>query len=54
MIATARSEAMLQDLAKQGFQAEQLDVTDQESIAACKERVDKSAGGKLDILINNA
>lgn len=54
MLATARSEEMLQGLTNDGFRAVALDVTDQASIERCKKEVDEITGGKLDILINNA
>lgn len=37
-----------------GMSAVQLDVTDAESIAACKAEVAKITDGQLDILVNNA
>ena len=54
VIATARSDKTLEELAAQGLSTAQLDVTDKESIASCKQTVEKMTGGKLDILVNNA
>lgn len=55
MIATARNPAVLTEFTnKPGYTCLQLDVTDQNSIAACAEQVAKLTGGKLDILVNNA
>lgn len=42
------------DLAAMGMSTAQLDVTDKDSIAACKAEVAKMTGGRLDILVNNA
>ena len=41
-------------MAAQGLSTAQLDVTSQESIAACKAEVEKLTNGRLDILVNNA
>jgi len=54
VIATARNPDVLKDLAAQGLSTAQLDVTNQESIAACKAEVEKLTNGRLDILVNNA
>ncbi|KAF5134758.1 NADPH-dependent 1-acyldihydroxyacetone phosphate reductase [Metarhizium anisopliae] len=54
VIATARKPEALQALRELGMSAVQLEVTDAESIAACKAEVDKITVGKLDILVNNA
>ncbi|KAH0601835.1 hypothetical protein MHUMG1_00714 [Metarhizium humberi] len=54
VIATARKPEALQALRELGMSAVQLEVTNAESIAACKAEVDKITGGKLDILVNNA
>ncbi|VUC23253.1 unnamed protein product [Clonostachys rosea] len=54
VIATARNPAVLEELTRQGFTAVRLDVTNQESIAQCKQEVEKLTGGRLDILVNNA
>ncbi|KAF2268081.1 NAD(P)-binding protein [Lojkania enalia] len=54
VIATARNEALLQELRSQGMSAVQLDVTNDASIATCRNEVCKLVDGKLDILINNA
>lgn len=55
VIATARNPSVLADFAgRPGFTCLQLDVTDENSIAACKEEVVSLTGGKLDILVNNA
>lgn len=39
---------------KLGMSAVALEVTDQQSIDACKEEVTKICDGRLDILVNNA
>lgn len=52
----AKGKAIVQELSAQGFQnikAIEIDVTNQESISAAKNIVEKEQG-KLDILINNA
>lgn len=55
VIATARNPSVLADFAdKPGYTCLQLDVTDEESITACRDEVVKLTGGKLDILVNNA
>ena len=54
VIATARSEAIIEHLASLGYHAVQLDVTDAASIDACREIVVGLTGGRLDILMNNA
>lgn len=55
VIATARNPAVLADFAgKPGFTCLQLDVTDEKSIAACRDEVASLTGGSLDILVNNA
>lgn len=46
---------MLADFAgKPGFTCLELDVTNEKSIAACRDEVVSLTGGKLDILVNNA
>ncbi|KAL0765980.1 hypothetical protein CaCOL14_011178 [Colletotrichum acutatum] len=45
---------VIAELAAEGFDALQLDVTSEESIAACHKQVQDITGGKLDILVNNA
>ncbi|KAI1416430.1 NAD(P)-binding protein [Hypoxylon sp. FL1857] len=54
VIATARNPKVMADLAELGMSTVQLDVTNQESIAACHKEVEGLTGGKLDILVNNA
>lgn len=54
VIATARNPDVLEDMAAQGMSTLPLDVTSQESIAACKAEVEKITNGRLDILVNNA
>lgn len=54
MIATARSQQVLDQLAHEGFAAVQLDVAKSDSISACRELVGELVDGKLDILVNNA
>ncbi|KAL6863654.1 hypothetical protein J3F83DRAFT_745174 [Trichoderma novae-zelandiae] len=54
VIATARNVDVLKDLAAMGMSAVQLDVTNQDSINACRDEVAIITGGKLDILVNNA
>ncbi|EJT70131.1 hypothetical protein GGTG_12304 [Gaeumannomyces tritici R3-111a-1] len=54
VIATARRPEALKELTDKGLAAVALEVTDADSIAACKDEVAKLTGGKLDILVNNA
>lgn len=54
VFATARKVGVLDDLASMGMITLQLDVTNDESIQAAKERVAELAHGKLDVLVNNA
>ncbi|KAL6825552.1 hypothetical protein V8C43DRAFT_272810 [Trichoderma afarasin] len=54
VIATARNPDVLKDLAAMGMSAVQLDVTNGDSIRACKAEVANITGGKLDVLVNNA
>ncbi|KAK1989346.1 hypothetical protein LZ30DRAFT_136882 [Colletotrichum cereale] len=54
VIATARREDVVAELVAEGFDALQLDVTSEESIAACHKQVQDRTGGSLDILVNNA
>ncbi|RFU81088.1 1-acyldihydroxyacetone-phosphate reductase [Trichoderma arundinaceum] len=50
----ARNVDVLKELADKGMSAVQLDVTNQDSINACKAEVASITGGRLDILVNNA
>ncbi|PSR84240.1 hypothetical protein BD289DRAFT_263886 [Coniella lustricola] len=55
VIATARNPAVLAEFSEvPGFSCLQLDVTDEASIAACRDQVAQLTGGRLDILVNNA
>lgn len=54
VIASARRPEVLKELADKGIATVQLDVTNKDSIAQCKEEVTKLTGGKLDFLVNNA
>ncbi|SPO04827.1 related to 1-acyldihydroxyacetone-phosphate reductase [Cephalotrichum gorgonifer] len=54
VVVTARRPEVLKEMADMGMTALPLDVTDAESIAACKEEVSALTGGKLDFLVNNA
>ncbi|KAL0943246.1 short chain dehydrogenase/reductase [Colletotrichum truncatum] len=54
VIATARREDVIAELVAEGFDALKLDVTSEESIAACRKQVQNITGGRLDILVNNA
>ncbi|KAK5996602.1 Short-chain dehydrogenase virD [Cladobotryum mycophilum] len=54
VIATARKASALQSLTDLGMSAISLEVTNPESIAACKAEVETITGGRLDVLINNA
>ncbi len=54
VFATARSLAKIEPLIAKGIEILELDVTKSESIAAVKEEVKKTTGGKLDFLVNNA
>ncbi|RYO94792.1 hypothetical protein DL764_007770 [Monosporascus ibericus] len=53
VIATARNKDTLAQLASSGMSPVELDVTDSNSIAACREQVDGMID-KLDVLVNNA
>lgn len=54
VIATARRPEVLRDLSDLGLTTLPLDVTNPESIAACKKNVNELTGGRLDFLVNNA
>ncbi|KAL8919699.1 MAG: hypothetical protein Q9208_006652 [Pyrenodesmia sp. 3 TL-2023] len=54
VVGTARKESVLADLRHKGMSAVRLEMTDEASIAACRDEVGKLVDGKLDILINNA
>ncbi|WQF79073.1 Putative short-chain dehydrogenase/reductase SDR, NAD(P)-binding domain superfamily [Colletotrichum destructivum] len=54
VIATARRPEVLKDLSDLGLTTLPLDVTNAESIAACKKNVTELTGGRLDFLVNNA
>ncbi len=54
VIATARNPAVLEGMAAPLMTTLQLDVTDAASIARCRDQVAELAGGRLDILVNNA
>ncbi|KAG5984817.1 hypothetical protein E4U55_003035 [Claviceps digitariae] len=54
VIATARRPEVLRTLQEAGMTAVELEVTDADSIAACKAQVAEMTGGRLDILVNNA
>ncbi|KAL1893362.1 NADPH-dependent 1-acyl dihydroxyacetone phosphate reductase [Sporothrix stenoceras] len=54
VIASARRPEVLKELEAKGIATVQLDVTNKDSIAQCKEEVSKMTGGKLDFLVNNA
>jgi 1-acylglycerone phosphate reductase len=54
VFATARTPAVIADLAGPNISVLQLDVTDSASISNCQSEVDRIASGRLDILINNA
>jgi NAD(P)-dependent dehydrogenase (short-subunit alcohol dehydrogenase family) len=54
VIATARSDAVVQHLTNLGYFAVQLDVTDAASIDRCREVVVGLTGARLNILVNNA
>ncbi|KAK1975130.1 short chain dehydrogenase [Colletotrichum cereale] len=54
VIATARRPEVLQDLSDLGLTTLPLDVTNAESIAACKKSVAELTEGRLDFLVNNA
>jgi 1-acylglycerone phosphate reductase len=54
VIATARRAEVLKEMEDMGMTTIALDVTDADSIAACKEKVSDLTGGKLDYLVNNA
>jgi len=54
VIATARSDAVVEHLTGLGYDAMKLDVTDATSIDRCRGIVVGLTGGRLDILVNNA
>ena len=54
VISTVRKQSVLEQLREKGFVAVLLDVTDEASIARCRDEVEKLIDGKLDILVNNA
>jgi len=54
VIATARRVEVIEDLRAEGIDILQLDVTDMESIRACRAEVERLTKGGLDILVNNA
>ena len=54
VISTVRKENLLEQLREKGFSAVLLDVTDEGSIARCRDEVEKMVDGKLDVLVNNA
>ena len=54
MIATARRPQLLDELKEQGMTTLELDVTNSQSIEACRNSVADLTGGRLDILVNNA
>lgn len=54
MIASARSKSVLSDLEAMGIDTVSLDVTNRESIEEARGAVERLAGGRLDILVNNA
>jgi NADP-dependent 3-hydroxy acid dehydrogenase YdfG len=54
VFATARNLTTIQHLLDQGLDTVQLDVADSRSIDAAVKHVQEAAGGKLDMLVNNA
>jgi 1-acylglycerone phosphate reductase len=54
VIASARRPEVLDDCQALGLETVHLDVTDEESIKAARDRVNELTNGKLDILVNNA
>lgn len=54
VISTVRKESLLEQLRSKGLSAVLLDVTDEASIAKCRDQVEKMVDGRLDILVNNA
>lgn len=54
VFATARNDADLDRLARDGYEPVRLELADSESIAACAEETLNRCGGKLDALFNNA
>jgi hypothetical protein len=54
VFATARNLDTVQHLKELGCEVYKLDVTDEESVQSAVEFVEKRAGGKLGILVNNA
>ncbi|GKT46357.1 NADPH-dependent 1-acyldihydroxyacetone phosphate reductase [Colletotrichum spaethianum] len=53
-MATARREDVIAELVAEGLDAPQLDVTNEESIAACHKQVQERTGGRPNIVVNNA
>ncbi len=54
VFATARNTERMGHLKSVGIETLQLDVTSEESITACVEKVSSLTGGTLDMLVNNA
>ncbi|KAI0543580.1 NAD(P)-binding protein [Xylaria curta] len=54
IIATARNPEVLNELSAEGLCAVPLDVTNEESITKCHDKVARITGGRLDVLVNNA
>lgn len=54
MFATARDKEVLEDLAALGIETLSFDVTSQDDRRRIRETLERVAGGRLDILVNNA
>ncbi|THG93348.1 hypothetical protein EW026_g7861 [Hermanssonia centrifuga] len=54
VFATARNTEAMKPLQAQGIETFELDVTNSDSIASIRSRIEELTGGKLDILVNNA
>jgi 1-acylglycerone phosphate reductase len=54
VIATARRLESMAELAAQGIETLELDVTNDDSVRKTRDAAAKLIGGKLDILVNNA
>ncbi|KFY30347.1 hypothetical protein V493_01966 [Pseudogymnoascus sp. VKM F-4281 (FW-2241)] len=54
VFATARDKSVLEDLAELGMETLSFDVTDEGDRVRMREVIERDAGGRLDVLVNNA
>ncbi|KFY16091.1 hypothetical protein V491_05443 [Pseudogymnoascus sp. VKM F-3775] len=54
VFATARDKVVLGDLAELGIETLSFDVTSQDDRVRVRETLEREAGGRLDVLVNNA